>query len=270
MQGSPPHLYVISQGERYAERGREIARQIKALYVPTEESIERLTTEGAPLLLLRVGQDGLALLLYGTQKKPLLIRPSFLSGATRYRLTKGNLRSSLLAKSLTSSSQRSGVVLDGTGGFLIDSLSLATLGVEVHARERHPVVALLAEQALLEAQNDPELQEAASRVHFQQGEGSLLLNLSHLDGATLYLDPMFPGKGEKSAKSRGPLQVLQALVGKEDESKALFLKALSGDYPASLSQVVVKRAKKDPPLAGFEPAYSRKGRSVRFDVYPLV
>ena len=75
---------------------------------------------------------------------------------------------------------------------------------------------------------------------------------------------MFPSRG-KSSKVKKEMQLLHQLVGfDEDGDSLLFLAKKKARY-----RVVVKRSVHAPFLADQKPGYSLKGKSTRFDVYPL-
>ena len=88
--------------------------------------------------------------------------------------------------------------------------------------------------------------------------------MSHLSEKPdiIYLDPMFP-VSKKSALVKKEMQVLQALLGVDDNGELLFFLAKQ----QAKKRVVVKRAKTAPFLADEKPDQQYFGKSTRYDVY---
>ena len=80
----------------------------------------------------------------------------------------------------------------------------------------------------------------------------------------IYIDPMFPAR-EKSGKVKKEMQLFHQLVGTDDDSSTLLPLALA----VARYRVVVKRSVHAPFLADQKPGYSLKGKSTRFDIYPI-
>ncbi len=152
---------------------------------------------------------------------------------------------------------RSGVrplVIDATAGLARDAAELASLGCQVTAIERSPVVAAMLRDGLARA---PELAERLQLI-----EGDAIDCLAGLAADVILLDPMFPPG--KRALAKKPSQYLQALLGQPEDVVALFEAARR----SAARRVVVKRPLHGPPLVGTPAASHRfKGKSVRFDVY---
>jgi 16S rRNA (guanine1516-N2)-methyltransferase len=79
----------------------------------------------------------------------------------------------------------------------------------------------------------------------------------------IHLDPMFPHR-DKSALVKKEMRLFRPLVGDDDDAPALLAAALA----LASHRVVVKRARKAPPIAGVAPGYSLEGKSSRYDIYP--
>ncbi len=158
-------------------------------------------------------------------------------------------------------------VVDATAGLGRDAFLLATCGADVTMLERHPVLALLLEDALFTLAGG--IPEVAARLHLRQQDA--LAYLQALSGEerpqVVYCDPMFPSR-TKSAAVGGDMQVLHALIGDTPDADELFGAALR----AATRRVVVKRPLRAEPLRapGLEnirPSYALEGRASRFDVY---
>lgn len=158
----------------------------------------------------------------------------------------------------------SGRVFDATAGFGDDAILLASLGREVTAAERSPVVAALLEDGRERALADPELRAGAERLRVRSGDSRrLLMELPEVHDV-IYLDPMFPPKRRASALPRRPLQLLRRLVGEDPDAAELLEIALA----SGARRVVVKRSHEAPPLVD-APSESHSGKLVRYDVYQI-
>lgn len=149
-------------------------------------------------------------------------------------------------------------ILDVTAGWGRDAAILASFGASVTMVERHPVMHAL-------------LFDALHRL--QLTESRLVLSLVHANACdyldqlapsdypdVIYIDPMHPTR-QKSALVKKDMQVLQQLIGADEDADALLQKAL---HIARL-RVVLKWPQRLPPL--FPPNHSIEGKTVRFDVY---
>ena len=157
-------------------------------------------------------------------------------------------------------------VLDVTAGLGEDAWVLASVGCEVSACERNPVTyALLADGLRRAGESHPDI---AGRIDLTRGEGvSVLRQTAKSDPAlrpnVVYLDPMFP-PGRKAAE-RKAMRVLRMVSGDDPDADRLLCAALE----AATDRVVVKRPLHGPPLPGVAPTVCHKGKSLRFDVYPI-
>jgi 16S rRNA (guanine1516-N2)-methyltransferase len=183
--------------------------------------------------------------------------------------------------------------LDLTAGLGRDGFVLASLGATVLMLERQPIVFALLEDGLVRArerllaQTDNSdmgtkgLAEIMNRINtINQDANSYLKNLradpsvdeSCSDAVNpdviypdvIYIDPMFPAR-EKSGKVKKEMQLFHQLVGTDDDSSTLLPLALE----VAQYRVVVKRSAHAPFLAEQKPGYSLKGKSTRFDIYPI-
>ena len=159
-------------------------------------------------------------------------------------------------------------VLDITAGWGGDALHIACSGRKVVAVERNPVVAKLLMQAHEKlkgvlAKQLRFLQFDATSATFKQQLFAQLDNNAHFD--LVYMDPMFPDKEGKHAKSKKPMRLMQTLTDEacNDNEKQLFYTAMS----IATQRVVVKRALKAPFIANEIPQGSIKSKLLRFDLY---
>ncbi|WP_297189757.1 class I SAM-dependent methyltransferase [uncultured Porticoccus sp.] len=222
-------------------------------------------------LMLVVDDGGLSLQQLGP-KAPGPVRCEFALGAARHRRLHGGGRGQDIAKATGLS--RSGFrpqLLDLTAGLGRDGFILASLGAQVTMIERNPVIFALLADGLsracdtAEAEEDPALAGILQRIKTvcQDSVDYLKTLTDQQCPDVIYLDPMFPPR-EKSSKVKKEMQIFHQLVGPDDTGELLTAALGKARY-----RVVVKRPAHAPVLNGREPGYSLKGKSTRFDIYPL-
>ena len=151
-------------------------------------------------------------------------------------------------------------IIDATAGWGKDAAILASFGAEVIMLERQPLMHSL-------------LADALSRLSNLTSSGGLNLSLVNVDAQNylkqlnpqdfpdvIYIDPMHPSR-QKSALVKKEMQVLQQLIGTDDDVPALLQQAIR----SVRQHVVMKWPQRLPAL--FTPNYSIQGKTVRFDVY---
>lgn len=150
-------------------------------------------------------------------------------------------------------------IVDATAGWGRDAALLAHFGAEVVMVERHPIMAAL-------------LADALKRLHHSNHE-ALRLSLVCTDAVSylqslaptaypdvVYIDPMHPER-QKSALVKKDMQVLQRLIGMDEDAQTVLQQALC----FTRQRVVVKWPQHLPPLGS--PNHSIHGKTVRFDIY---
>ena len=178
-----------------------------------------------------------------------------------YRLKKGGGRKQPLARACGIKPNKNPSILDLTAGLGKDGVVLASLGCDVTLIERHPIVAALLENGLNRAQQQPQMANICQHLqHYHQDSLHYLQQNPTID--VIYLDPMYP-KRNKSALVKKSMQILQQLVGSDDDSATLLQPALK----LAQQRVVVKRPKNAPPLANKKPNMSIHSKKTRYDVY---
>lgn len=144
--------------------------------------------------------------------------------------------------------------LDLTAGLGRDSFHLVTLGYDVTAIERHPLICKALNHAMLQLPED-------WQFNIVNAEAREFLEICD-SFDIIYFDPMFPEK-KKSAAPGKESQLLQALAigdSVEDELDILEL-ALK----KARKRVIVKRPK--PAHSIGTPSFVQTGKSIRYDVY---
>lgn len=147
-------------------------------------------------------------------------------------------------------------IVDATAGWGRDAALLASFGAAVLMIERQPVVAALLADAL------SRMRESNLKLSLICADaGSYLQSLSVDDRPdVIYIDPMHPVR-QKSALVKKDMQVLQQLIGADDDAAILLQQALR----TARQRVVIKWPQRLPPL--LSPNHSIQGKTVRFDVY---
>lgn len=150
-------------------------------------------------------------------------------------------------------------IIDATAGWGRDAAILASFGAEVLMLERQPIVAALLADAL--ARQD-EHSKAVLKLRLAPVDAlSYLTDLAEADFPDIiYIDPMHPER-QKSALVKKDMQVLQQLIGADQDALALIELAKT----RVMKRVVVKWPQQLPALV--KPTLSFPGKTVRFDVY---
>ncbi len=195
------------------------------------------------------------------------IQVNFVSSQMEYRRTKGGGSNQLIAKSVGIKPNFFPVVIDATAGLGKDAFVLASLGCNVTMAERNSCVRLLLEDGLRRAnevaKKNPELKIIMERLNLVSGDAKELFQSQLIESAeVIYLDPMFPHP-EKRVLVKKDMQMLQFLVGEDEDSKCLLDSALS----TKVGRVVVKRSRKVNAIASKQASYVLKGKRNRYDIY---
>lgn len=214
--------------------------------------------------------DGLSL-IYGDNNNALTLTDGTLElsadlSESIRRLRPDNLNRELLVKAakIKSSIHERPIAIDATAGFGEDSLLLAAAGFEVHLYEYDAVIAVLLEDALRRAADEPKLQDAVSRMKLINTDSIKAMHGLSLTPDVVLLDPMFPAR-EKSALIKKKFQLLQKLEKPCSDETSL----LEAAFAAKPHKIVIKRPIKGPFLADRKPDYSIKGKSVRYDCFVI-
>lgn len=234
----------------------------QALIYAQEIDLEVYQKPNQDGLYLFYDYDGLA--LKQVAKKPLgELRIDFDDGGLTWRRNHGGGNGQAIAKAIGVKQKPKLSVLDATAGTATDSFILAALGCQVSMVERHPVVALLLEDALSRAQLLEDVSDITNRMTLLKGNAvDALNNLKKESFDVVYLDPMFP-HDKKSAQVKKSMQYFRDMVGKDEDADALLAPALE----SARYRVVVKRPRKSPYLDGQKPSMSHEGKANRFDIY---
>ena len=283
-------VYIVDR-PGFEPRAELLSSELNLSILPLDQLRE--LSEGFSLI---VDELGLSLQLLG-KKAPGPVRCDFVGGSAKHRRLYGGGKGQDIAKAVGLNHRGfKPQVLDLTAGLGRDGFVLASLGASVSMLERHPIVFVLLDDGLArareyvldtdESENDTEAdidslagilnrincisQDASTyfqnlRVHLSVDDNcSDAVNPDVIYPDVIYIDPMFPAR-EKSGKVKKEMQLFHQLVGTDDDSSTLLPLALG----VARYRVVVKRSVHAPFLADQKPGYSLKGKSTRFDIYPI-
>jgi len=191
---------------------------------------------------------------------PLRWYHSFVTGALARRARQAD---QALLRACNSKQRNIASVLDMTGGWGADSLTLAWHGQRVLMLEQSSLLAGILEYSLACLAHSDAGREPAERMAVDCANSAEFLQERDADDGfdCIYLDPMFPPH-RSSAQPAKEMQILQALTGNSD-IELCFAQALA----RARRRVVVKRPAKAPGLHEAKADIVYREKSVRFDVY---
>ncbi|MCW8955547.1 MAG: class I SAM-dependent methyltransferase [Gammaproteobacteria bacterium] len=196
------------------------------------------------------------------------IHVDFIEGSLAHRKQYGGGRGQAIAKAIGLKPGTSPpTIIDATAGLGKDAFVLACLGCPVTMVERSAIVATLVTDAIQRAMDDADFQNL--RAHgFDLIQSNARDYLQQLDDAArpdvIYLDPMYPEK-KKSALVKKNMQILQKLLGQDEDTDSLLTAALN----CARKRVVVKRPKGAIAIAGPKPTMAIDSKKTRYDVYVI-
>ena len=241
-------------------------------------------TSGYPLVLTPTNDVTSPLILNYTndfvelrdQEKNISIHIDFIAGDLAHRQKYGGGRGQSIAKAIgLKQGTPSPSVLDATAGLAKDAYVLACLGCSMTLVERSPIIVELIKNAILRAEEDEHFKTVLEKG-FEVINQSSIDYLSELKNKgtpednnpdviypeVIYLDPMYPDK-KKSASVKKNMQILQKLLGKDEDTHKLLNVALK----VAKKRVVVKRPKGAENLTELKPTYTVESKKTRYDVY---
>lgn len=193
------------------------------------------------------------------------INVDFVSGALAHRQQFGGGRGQAIAKAIGLKQGKNPDVLDVTTGLARDAYILATLGCRMTLVEQSPILCALIDDGIKRGLENEQSAQILS-VHFKlhnQNAIDFMNNLSEQQRPdVIYIDPMYPER-KKSALVKKDMQILQRLLGKDENDGALLEAALD----CARERVVVKRPTHAPCLTEAKPATSINSKKTRYDIY---
>ena len=212
------------------------------------------------------------------KEKNISIHIDFISGDLAHRQKYGGGRGQSIAKAIgLKQGSPPPSVLDATAGLAKDAYVLACLGCSMTLVERSPIIVELIKDAIHRAEEDEHFKTVLEQG-FEVINQSSIDYLTQLENITsseskqpdviypdvIYLDPMYPDK-KKSASVKKNMQILQKLLGKDEDTQELLNVALK----VAKKRVVVKRPKGAENLTELKPTYTVESKKTRYDVYVI-
>lgn len=159
------------------------------------------------------------------------------------RVVRAGRKSELLLQAIKA--DKTMTILDGTAGFGVDSLLLASTGATVLALENHPVMALLLLFEYQRMQKLPHWQKLLSCIRVVYGD--FLTHKFDQPFERVYLDPMFPSHSYHAKVGKG-MQVLHQRITPPSNEALLLLMARAKSLLGDGGKVVIKRPISATPL----------------------
>ena len=191
----------------------------------------------------------------------------FVEGALGHRLQYGGGRGQAIARAIGLKQGKTPSVLDITAGLARDAWILASLGCRLTLVERSPVLAALIEDGISRAQHTAGAASilASGFELVQQDSTSYMAALTATTRPdVIYMDPMYPER-KKSALVKKDMQILQHLLGKDNNAEALLGAALD----CARKRVVVKRPAHAETVNSIPPSTSISSKKTRYDIYVI-
>ncbi|WP_157073928.1 class I SAM-dependent methyltransferase [Moraxella oblonga] len=229
--------------------------------------IETLDCSNKSLKKVSAFNDNAPLLFFDKQSFILamvidneLIKTNLNWQSLQKRIVSSGKNNELLLKACKLSQTMS--VIDGTAGFGIDGLILASTGARVTLIEQNPIIFLMLYFEKLKMSQHKNWQKLMDRINIVFGNSNDIINNS-IKHDLIYLDPMFPNGSYKGAVNKN-MQVLHSMVSppNSDDELKLFNTAI-----AKCDKLVIKRPIIAPNFADKSPNQSFNNEVIRFDVY---
>lgn len=202
-------------------------------------------------------------LVWATVENNELIKVSADWQSYQSRIVKAGKNSELLLK--ISKLNREMRVIDGTAGFGIDGLILASTGANVTLIEQNPILFLLLKTEQRKMCQNKNWQKLMNRIHIMYGDSSNILK--NIDKADLiYLDPMFPNDSYKGAVNKN-MQILHDIVAPPTLDDEQNLLKNANNALNENGKIIIKRPKSAPFFANISPIDSMANDVIRFDEY---
>lgn len=251
MSAPPFALALLLDPQRPAAFLRELAGSL---------DIALVTDPREARLLLRFSGERLELGAPADPSLPGALSVDFSRPAARWRALHPGKELLVQAAKVRKTAQP--LLIDATAGLGRDGFLLAAAGFRVRMIESNPVIAALLADGLERGRQVAGLAGIVARIQLVAANALDYLPTLAEQPDVIYLDPMFPER-TKSALVKQELRLLQLLDQKTGDPSSLLQAALA----VQAKKVVVKRPLKGPPLLDVPPAYTLRGKAIRFDVY---
>ena len=193
------------------------------------------------------------------------IHVDFVEGALAHRQRFGGGRGQTIARAIGLKQGNTPSVLDITAGLARDAYILASLGCSITLVEQSPVLYTLIEDGIRRGLSNTASAEVLKNF-MNLVHADAIEYMQHMNKETgpdvIYMDPMYPER-KKSALVKKEMQILQHLLGKDDNAESLLKTALE----CAGKRVVVKRPVHAPAVGNIKPSTSVSSKKTRYDVY---
>ena len=193
------------------------------------------------------------------------VHVDFVEGALAHRQQFGGGRGQAIAKAIGLKHENTPSVLDITAGLARDAFILACLGCKLTLVEQSPVLYTLIDDGIRRGLANPASADALKNFMNLVNADSILY-MEYMDRETrpevIYIDPMYPER-KKSALVKKDMQILQRLLGEDENSEPLLKTALE----CAGKRVVVKRPIHAKTVGATIPSTSISSKKTRYDVY---
>jgi 16S rRNA (guanine1516-N2)-methyltransferase len=204
-------------------------------------------------LYLQLDAHGLCIISQDFQ--PLYIEQIY----SKLYLRKDQLSRELLVQAIKVKPHPGLLIIDATAGLAKDALLLGLYGYRVLMLEQNPLLATIIHYAL----QNKFLPMANLQLIFANSI-DYLNNNPDLSPYVVYLDPMF--KKEDKALAKKDMQIIQTLTKLQPDFDSELFQAAS----KLAKKIIVKRSGKQQGLISEPlPSYSKKGKTIRYDVYTI-
>jgi len=189
----------------------------------------------------------------------------FITGALAHRKQFGGGRGQAIAKAMGLKRGHNPSILDITAGLARDAYILRILGCAITLVERSPVLHALIEDGIQRGQTHEDTATALSQGFGLINNDSIGYMKKIEQGSrpdVIYIDPMYPER-KKSALVKKDMQILQKLLGEDDNAEQLLDAALS----CAQKRVVLKRPIHADCVGSIKPDTSVSSKKTRYDIY---
>lgn len=196
--------------------------------------------------------------------RPGPIYAEFVAGKMGYRRRAGGSAGKPLLAKAVGLKGKPLTICDTTAGLGRDAFVLASLGCNVTAIERSPLMAALLQDGLDRAAAVRELAKTVRermRLIVADARDYLAQLAPDERPDAICIDPMFPPK-DKTALAKKEMRICRMAAGDDPDAADLLTAALQ----IPRARVVVKRSLRAP-LLGPPPTITYKGTTIRYDVY---
>jgi 16S rRNA (guanine1516-N2)-methyltransferase len=236
-----------------------------------QQAMEIATQAGLPLLGeknddydLQLCFDDDVVELYDTALNTS-VHVDFVEGALAHRQQFGGGRGQAIARAIGLKHGNTPSVLDITAGLARDAFVLACLDCKLTLVEQSLVLYTLIDDGIRRGLASPASADVLKNIMNLVYADSVLC-MEHMDRKTrpdvIYIDPMYPER-KKSALVKKDMQILQHLLGKDENAEALLKTALK----CAGKRVVVKRPIHAETVGDIKPDTSISSKKTRYDVY---